>query len=66
MKDRQISSDYADTLSPDVVFHGGSFGKGLRGVGILNRCVFNTKLKIFLYGGVEGLVDGGFGGRVVE
>ena len=32
LKFSENSSDYADTLSPDAVFHGGSFGKGLRAV----------------------------------
>ena len=35
----QISSDKADTLSPDVVFHGGSFGKGLRVVRAQNEMI---------------------------
>ena len=66
VKDRQISSSKDDTLSSDVVFHGGSFGKGLGGVGTQNRCVCHKKLKMFFYGGVGGLVNGRFGGRVVE
>ena len=37
LKSIENSSDQADTMSPDVVFHGGSFGKGLRVVRAQNN-----------------------------
>ena len=43
LKSTENSSDYADTLSPDVVFHGGSFGKGLRAVRAQIGMLFRIK-----------------------
>ena len=49
-------------MSPDVVFHGGSFGKGLRAVRA-QMGVFFVKKQKKLEGGAG---KGGFGGRVVK
>ena len=49
-------------MSPDVVLHGGSFGKGLRAVRAQMGVFFMNKQKK-LEGGAG---KGGFGGRVVK
>ena len=49
-------------MPPDVVFHGGSFGQGLRAVRAQIGVFFVRKQKKLR----GGLVNGGFGGRVVK
>ena len=50
-------------MSPDVVFHGGSFGEGLRAVRAQIGTFFVKKKQKKLEGGAG---KGGFGGRVVK